>query len=138
MPSLTAPPLRVDISRKWFYKEFKKVVGLADIVIKVLDARDPLGCRCLDIERYIRSVNVNKKIVLVLNKVGVQRIDQPNTPFTNGYGRLSACSTRAAWQQATELPFNVSQRSSEQSPRFCRCVPYLVVLAGLISMEQSP
>lgn len=59
-----------DNTRRGFYREFKKVVSQADVVIEVLDARDPLACRCVDIERYIRSVDVNKKIILVLNKVG--------------------------------------------------------------------
>ena len=45
------------------------MVELADVVIQVLDARDPLGCRCPDVERYIRSVNPGKRIILLLNKV---------------------------------------------------------------------
>ncbi|MEW5304726.1 MAG: hypothetical protein WDW36_007318 [Sanguina aurantia] len=58
-----------DNSRKAFYKEFKKVVESADVVIQVLDARDPLACRAPDVERYIRSTNPNKKIILLLNKM---------------------------------------------------------------------
>jgi len=58
-----------DNSRKAFYREFKKVVELADVIIQVLDARDPLSCRCPDVERYIRSTNPNKRIILLLNKI---------------------------------------------------------------------
>jgi hypothetical protein len=36
---------------------------------QVLDARDPLACRCLDVERHIRSVNPGKRIILLLNKM---------------------------------------------------------------------
>ena len=43
---------------------------MADVIMQVLDARDPMSCRCADVERYIRSVNPNKKIILVLNKIG--------------------------------------------------------------------
>lgn len=58
-----------DNSKKAFYREFKKVVQLADVVIQVLDARDPLACRCPDVEKYIRQTNPNKRIVLLLNKM---------------------------------------------------------------------
>lgn len=59
-----------DNSRRAFYKEFVKVVEAADVVIEVLDARDPLGCRCLDVERLVRKSGADKKVILLLNKIG--------------------------------------------------------------------
>lgn len=59
----------VEQSRKSFYKEFKKVVDAADVVIQVLDARDPLGCRCPQIEELIMSSGQNKRLILLLNKI---------------------------------------------------------------------
>ncbi|GLI65220.1 hypothetical protein VaNZ11_008701 [Volvox africanus] len=58
-----------DNSRKAFYREFRRVVEASDVIIQVLDARDPLACRCPDVERYIRQTNPNKKIILLLNKM---------------------------------------------------------------------
>lgn len=61
--------------RKWYFKELRKVIDVSDIILEVLDARDPLGCRAPDIERLIaQQTNAtdgmpSKKIVLVLNKV---------------------------------------------------------------------
>ena len=40
------------------------------MVIEVLDARDPLSCRCVDVERFIRRAGASKKIILLLNKIG--------------------------------------------------------------------
>lgn len=59
-----------DTSRKAFMKDFKKVVESSDVLLEVLDARDPLGCRCYEAEKQIMSISGGtKRIVLVLNKV---------------------------------------------------------------------
>ncbi|XP_028855330.1 guanine nucleotide-binding protein-like 3-like protein isoform X2 [Denticeps clupeoides] len=56
-------------SRKAYYREFKKVIEAADVVLEVLDARDPLGCRCPQVEEAVVQSGTSKKIVLVLNKI---------------------------------------------------------------------
>lgn len=42
----------------------------ADVIIEVLDARDPLATRCTDVERYVRKRGAAKKLILLLNKIG--------------------------------------------------------------------
>lgn len=37
-------------SRKAYYRELKKVLEAADVVLQVLDARDPEGCRNHEVE----------------------------------------------------------------------------------------
>jgi len=56
-------------SKRMYYKEFKKVVEASDVVIEVLDARDPMGCRCPQIEEHIMGYGKKKKLVLLLNKI---------------------------------------------------------------------
>ncbi|CAF1931165.1 unnamed protein product [Rotaria magnacalcarata] len=56
-------------SRKTFYREFKKVIDASDIIIEVLDARDPLGCRCSQVEEVVLTSGKNKKLILLLNKI---------------------------------------------------------------------
>lgn len=41
----------------------------ADVIVQVLDARDPLGTRCVDVERQVLGSGVNKKVILLLNKI---------------------------------------------------------------------
>lgn len=47
-----------------------KVIEASDVIIQVLDARDPLGSRCVDVERMVHKAGPLKRIVLLLNKIG--------------------------------------------------------------------
>jgi nuclear GTP-binding protein len=61
--------LMKDNSKKAFVRELKKVIKGSDVIIEVLDARDPIGTRCPSIEQKIIAEDPNKKIILVLNKI---------------------------------------------------------------------
>ncbi|KAG2536784.1 hypothetical protein PVAP13_9NG220400 [Panicum virgatum] len=58
-----------DHSERSFYKELVKVIEASDVVLEVLDARDPLGTRCIDMENMVRKADPSKRIVLLLNKI---------------------------------------------------------------------
>lgn len=49
--------------------ELYKVLDSSDVVIHVLDARDPLGTRCKPVVEYLRKEKAHKHLVYVLNKV---------------------------------------------------------------------
>ncbi|KAM8758715.1 guanine nucleotide-binding protein-like 3 [Rhynchonycteris naso] len=53
--------------KKLYCQELKKVIEASDVVLEVLDARDPLGCRCPQVEEVIVRGG-QKRLVLVLNK----------------------------------------------------------------------
>ncbi|EFX01845.1 GTP-binding protein [Grosmannia clavigera kw1407] len=57
-------------SRKAYDKVFKQVVEQADVVLYVLDARDPEGTRSRDVERAVLAAGTEsgKRLILVLNK----------------------------------------------------------------------
>lgn len=56
-------------SRRAYLRELKKVVDTADVLLQVLDARDPIGSRInSSVENTILS-RADKKMVLVLNKI---------------------------------------------------------------------
>ena len=46
-----------------------KVIENADIILEVLDARDPLNCRCKTLEAQILGMQGDKRIILILNKI---------------------------------------------------------------------
>lgn len=58
-----------DHSERTFYKELVKVIEASDVILEVLDARDPLGTRCVDMEKMIFKSDPNKRLVLLLNKI---------------------------------------------------------------------
>ncbi|KAK4128195.1 putative GTP binding protein [Parathielavia appendiculata] len=57
-------------SRKAYDKVFKQVVEQADVILYVLDARDPEGTRSRDVERAVMAAaGGGKRLILILNKV---------------------------------------------------------------------
>ena len=49
--------------------ELYKVIDSSDVIIHVLDARDPMGTRCRSVEKHIRDEKPHKHLVFLLNKV---------------------------------------------------------------------
>ncbi|KAF2292636.1 hypothetical protein GH714_026199 [Hevea brasiliensis] len=58
-----------DNSDRAFYKELVKVIEESDVILEVLDARDPLGTRCVDMEKMVMKSGHDKRLVLLLNKI---------------------------------------------------------------------
>lgn len=53
---------------KRIWNELYKVIDSSDVVIHVLDARDPLGTRCRSVEQYIKKEAPHKHLIFVMNK----------------------------------------------------------------------
>ncbi|XP_024119556.1 guanine nucleotide-binding protein-like 3 [Oryzias melastigma] len=56
-------------SKQFLCAELNKVIDASDVIIEVLDARDPLGSRCPELEEAVLQREGNKKILLLLNKI---------------------------------------------------------------------
>lgn len=59
-----------DTTRKAYDKAFKQVVDDADVVLYVLDARDPDGTRSREVERAVLEAREgSKRLILLINKI---------------------------------------------------------------------
>ncbi|KAJ2086703.1 GTPase required for pre-60S ribosomal subunit nuclear export and maturation [Coemansia sp. RSA 986] len=67
-----------DVARDWYFSagtskriwnELYKVIDSSDVVLHVLDARDPQGTRCRHVEKYLKAEAPHKHLVYILNKV---------------------------------------------------------------------
>ena len=56
---------------KRIWGELYKVVDSSDVIVQVLDARDPMGTRCRHLEHHLRkdAMKRHKHVILLLNKV---------------------------------------------------------------------
>ena len=67
--SLMREPVYAKGTSRRIWGELYKVLDSSDVVIHVLDARDPLGTRCRPVVEYLRKEKAHKHLVYVLNKV---------------------------------------------------------------------
>ncbi|KAL8655495.1 MAG: hypothetical protein Q9226_003022, partial [Calogaya cf. arnoldii] len=59
-----------DSSRRSFDKVYKTILASSDIILYVLDARDPNGTRSREIEREVTAADSgSKRLILILNKI---------------------------------------------------------------------
>lgn len=53
---------------KRIWNELYKVMDSSDVILHVLDARDPMGTRCRNVEKHLRTEARHKQLVFILNK----------------------------------------------------------------------
>lgn len=67
--SLAREPVYAKGTSRRIWGELYKVLDSSDVVIHVLDARDPLGTRCKPVVEFLRKEKAHKQLIYVLNKV---------------------------------------------------------------------
>lgn len=54
---------------KRIWNELYKVVDSSDVLLQVLDARDPMGTRSPYLEKYLKTEKPHKHLIFIMNKV---------------------------------------------------------------------
>ncbi|XP_070322312.1 large subunit GTPase 1 homolog [Odocoileus virginianus] len=59
-----------------FWRQLWRVIERSDIVVQIVDARNPLLFRCEDLECYVKTIDDNKENVILVNKADLLTIEQ--------------------------------------------------------------
>ncbi|XP_044525435.1 large subunit GTPase 1 homolog [Gracilinanus agilis] len=51
-----------------FWRQLWRVIERSDVVVQIVDARNPLLFRCEDLERYVKEIDQDKENVILINK----------------------------------------------------------------------
>ncbi|CAI6347500.1 unnamed protein product [Macrosiphum euphorbiae] len=113
----------VKLDNKTFKDEFRKVVNAADVVLEVVDARDPLGTRC---KRVTESAqDLGKKLVVVLNKTDLVPAEIVRDWLSYFRGQLGTpavpfkASTQQAGSRIGHRKMNKCKKDTEKAISLC-------------------
>ncbi|XP_026883183.2 large subunit GTPase 1 homolog [Electrophorus electricus] len=59
-----------------FWRQLWRVIERSDVVVQIVDARNPLLFRCPDLEKYVKEVSSHKVNMLLLNKADLLTREQ--------------------------------------------------------------
>ncbi|KAF2861985.1 P-loop containing nucleoside triphosphate hydrolase protein [Piedraia hortae CBS 480.64] len=58
------------------WRQLWRVVERCDLIVQIVDARNPLLFRCEDLEKYVKEVDTNKNNLLLVNKADLMTLEQ--------------------------------------------------------------
>ncbi|KAI0094922.1 NGP1NT-domain-containing protein [Irpex rosettiformis] len=61
-------PIYAKGTSRRIYGELYKVIDSSDVILHILDARDPMGTLCESVLEFVRKEKAHKQVVLVINK----------------------------------------------------------------------
>ncbi|KAF8899294.1 NGP1NT-domain-containing protein [Infundibulicybe gibba] len=61
-------PIYAKGTSRRIYGELYKVIDSSDVILHILDARDPLGTICESVLEYVKKEKAHKQVVLIINK----------------------------------------------------------------------
>lgn len=101
-------------SRRAYLRELKKVVDSADVLLQVLDARDPVGSRIHpSVEEAILS-QADKRMVLVLNKIDLvpkATVSQWLTVLRRSHPTIAIKASQERGNASNEEPIDAASAS---------------------------
>uniref|UniRef100_A0A8C6RYF8 Large subunit GTPase 1 homolog n=1 Tax=Nannospalax galili TaxID=1026970 RepID=A0A8C6RYF8_NANGA len=59
-----------------FWRQLWRVIERSDIVVQIVDARNPLLFRCEDLECYVKEIDADKENIILINKADLLTAEQ--------------------------------------------------------------
>ncbi|KAL5720664.1 GTPase LSG1-2 [Ranunculus cassubicifolius] len=98
------------------WRQLWRVLERSDLLVMVVDARDPLFYRCPDLEKYAREIDEHKNTLLLVNKADLLPLDVRRkwANYFNENGILFLFwSAKAAYAALEGKPFSIEQDSDD-------------------------
>ena len=58
------------------WRQLWRVIERSDLIVQIVDARNPLLFRCADLEKYVKDVDPNKNNLVLINKADMMTLEQ--------------------------------------------------------------
>ncbi|XP_059489628.1 large subunit GTPase 1 homolog [Neocloeon triangulifer] len=96
-----------------FWRQLWRVVERSDVLVQILDARNPLMFRCEDLEAYVKELDPNKRNVLLLNKADFLTEEQIDA-WTKYFSEINVTvAFFSAILEDEEKPEEIAEESEE-------------------------
>ncbi|XP_073482448.1 large subunit GTPase 1 homolog [Aquarana catesbeiana] len=59
-----------------FWRQLWRVIERSDVVVQIVDARNPLLFRCQDLEHYVKEISPHKENIILINKADLLTTEQ--------------------------------------------------------------
>lgn len=97
-----------------FWRQLWRVIERSDLVVQIVDARDPLTFRCKDLELYVKEVDSKKQNMILINKADL--LSQSQRETWSEYFEKEGI-TIAFWSAVMENERLESLESDEEVPQ---------------------
>ncbi|KAF7492304.1 Large subunit GTPase 1 -like protein [Sarcoptes scabiei] len=98
-----------------FWRQLWRVVERSDVVVQILDARNPLMFYCKDLDKYVAEIDAKKQSLILLNKSDYLSLEQRNhwLKYFNSIGKQ--CIFFSALEQQNRLAQDIETESQSNA-----------------------